>query len=176
MYWLLRFYTDDGSQGSKLTNFIGTLWAIWKLRNAQVFCQKRPTTDSITFQLQDSMRYHAIFVQDLHDPTRNPLDPSTPPGFEIANIGQQTGHLPSITILIAGTRPIIKGLGGLAWITRSANCLPSIKQGSFCYSPSAVFTEVMACLHAITWAASHQYMRIHIYTNSRGLIKLLQLG
>ena len=36
------------------------------------------------------MQPHTIFVQQRHDPTQNPRDPSTPPGFDVANIGQNT--------------------------------------------------------------------------------------
>ncbi|KMS96439.1 hypothetical protein BVRB_9g224930 [Beta vulgaris subsp. vulgaris] len=122
------------------------------------------------------MRHHAIFVQQVHDPTRNPLDPSAPPGFVIANIGHQNGHPPSIIIQIAGTRPNKKGLGGIAWVMGFTNCLPSAKHGTLSYSPSTGSTEAMACLHAITWATSHQYSQIQILTKSRQLVQLLQPG
>ena len=120
-YWILKLNTEDGSQESTLSMFVGTLWAIWKLRNAQIFRQQRPTTALINLQLQDNMRHHAIFVQQVHDPTRNPLDPSTSPGFVIANIGHQNGRSPSIIIQIAGTRPNKTGLGGMAWVMGFTN-------------------------------------------------------
>ena len=48
-YCLLRIQSADGATNSAVVTFIGTLWAIWKLRNAQVFRQQRPTSESIAF-------------------------------------------------------------------------------------------------------------------------------
>lgn len=104
-YWVDRLlYTEDRNSGSCLPTYIGTIWAIWKLRNSQVFRQQRPTVNLITPELQESMCQHGIFTHNSYDPTRKPLDPSTPPEFHVAHIGQQIHGIPSITFQIAGTR------------------------------------------------------------------------
>ena len=83
--------------------FIGVLWIIWVLRNGQVFRYRRPTSRSISDQLQATAQQHLVFVQAGRDPTRNPLDPTQPPGFVMAQLGHQghrEDHTSFITILI----------------------------------------------------------------------------
>lgn len=60
---ILHFTKEDGVvHGLNLPKFVDTLWAIWYLRNNQVFRQQRPTTTSITMQLQESAQQHLLFV------------------------------------------------------------------------------------------------------------------
>lgn len=103
-YWLHHLSAADPINGSGLPSYVGTLWAIWKLRNSQVFRHQRPTTRLIDFELQESLRRHGIFVQNSYDATRNPLDPSFSPGFQVAFIGQQVSGTPLLTFQISGIR------------------------------------------------------------------------
>lgn len=115
-YWVIFFSWDEGNLSSWLPTYIGTLWAIWKLRNAQVFRHQRPTIPSITFHLQDSVKLHDTFTKACHDPTRNPRDPTIPPGFDVVHLGQQTHGSPSLTIQIAGRKYKLRSLDGVAWV------------------------------------------------------------
>lgn len=159
---------------SDIITYIGTLWAIWKLRNAQVFRQHQPTSASIALQLNENLHLHTIFVQQQHDPTRNPLDPPTPPDFDVANIGQHTSSQQPIILQIAGHKHKLKGVGGLAWVEGRGNQNPHHQHGSFCYSNSIISMVATACQYACTWAASNNYMHIRILTDSRELVRILR--
>lgn len=83
----LLILNKDDITTSRLPKFIGALWAIWILRNEQVFRSRRPTLQSITHQLQVSENQHVIFVAQF-DHTWNPRDLTTPPGFKCVNLGR----------------------------------------------------------------------------------------
>lgn len=173
---LCTLLNNNGATDSDIITYIGTLWAIWKLRNAQVFRQKRPTSTTIAVQLSENMRLHAIFAQQRHDPTRNPLDPSTPPGFDVANIGHYNSGQPEITLQIAGYQHKLKGLGGIAWVASIGHQTSHYQHGTLCYSESLISMVAKACQQACTWAASNNYGHIRILTDSRGLVRILRTG
>ena len=122
------------------------------------------------------MHQHAIFAQQQHDPTQNPLDPPTPPGFEIANLGQQTSPQPTILFQIAANRNKATGKGGIAWIEGIANPGPQHQHGSFCYSTSNISLVALACHQACSWATSKNYTHIRIITDSTELVQILRTG
>lgn len=157
-----------------LPTFIGILWAIWKLRNAQIFRHQRPTPALIALEIQVSTRQHGIFTNDSFDPTRNPLDPSIPPGFNVAHIGQQHYGSPSITIQIAGKRRKSKCLGSTAWIGMMATPCPTLRHASICFTSSNISVIALACLQALTWVQGHHHTQLHILTTSSELIHLLR--
>lgn len=173
-YWVIFFSWDEGNLSSWLPTYIGTLWAIWKLRNAQVFRHQRPTIPSITFHLQDSVKLHDTFTQACHDPTRNPRDPTIPPGFDVVHLGQQTHGTPSLTIQIAGRKYKLRSLGGVAWVGDMGDHNGHLQHSSICYTTSHILAEATACFHAIAWATTHHHMQPRIMTESRAFIHHLR--
>lgn len=47
----LLFYSEDGSQGTKIKMFIWTLWSIWLYRNEQLFRNIQPDVTRISQQI-----------------------------------------------------------------------------------------------------------------------------
>ena len=164
----------NGVTDSVIIEYIGTLWAIWKLRNAQVFRHQRPTPASIAIQLTENLNLHNIFVQKRHDHTWNSLDPPMPQGFDIVNTGQHTVPNQPIFLQIAGYKHKLKGMGGLAWMEGRGNQVSHQQHGSFCYSSSINSMVATACQYACTWAVSNNHGHICILTNSQDLIYSLR--
>lgn len=119
------------------------------------------------------MRQHAIFEQQGHDPTRNNLDPSIPPGFQMANIGQDIGYVYPLTIQIVGSLDKADNRAGFTFEVCTGNSSLRFRQGFFGYVASSIFKIAMACLRAVTWAADNQYKQLKILTDSEELIQLL---
>lgn len=101
------------------------------------------------------------------------MDPCTPPGFHIAHIGKQVCGEPSLTIQIDGLWDKSTNMGGMAWATCMNTRDNQGKQGSFCYDPSAIFTQATTCLGEITWTRDQGHMHLLILTNSHVLVQLL---
>ncbi|KMT08263.1 hypothetical protein BVRB_6g141910 [Beta vulgaris subsp. vulgaris] len=157
--------------------FIGVLWTIWLLRNGQVFRSRRPTSRLISDHLQAMAQQHLVFVQACRDPTRNPLDPTQPTGFAMAQLGHQGHHedpASSITILIAARYLKRKHKGDFTWVTDSTSLRMQEQQGAFCCAQSSLSLISTACLKALMWAQVQGHRRVQIYTESSHLVSLLQ--
>lgn len=46
-FWMGKFISEDGYGGTRVPQFIGTLWAIWNTRNEQVFRQVRANLQTL---------------------------------------------------------------------------------------------------------------------------------
>lgn len=58
--YILLFYSDDGLRGTKIKNFIWTLWSIWLHINERLFRNVQPEVSRISQNLQD------IIAMDSH--------------------------------------------------------------------------------------------------------------
>lgn len=94
-YWLDKFVKEDGIEGTRLPQFIGTLWAIWKSRNEQVFRQIRATEEVFQLHIRDSYHQHTWFIEDDHPRRTPPPAPNygPPPGFWSINLGRLQVYL-----------------------------------------------------------------------------------
>lgn len=128
----------------------------------------------IDFKLQESLRHHGIFVQNSYDATRNPLDPSIPPRFHVAYIGQQIHGTPSLTFQIAGIWRKNGVLGSIAWVGVMDTCPSLLSHGSPSYWSTTILTVASACLHAKNWAKAHQHSKIQLLTESGELVQHLR--
>ncbi|XP_010693932.1 uncharacterized protein LOC104906813 [Beta vulgaris subsp. vulgaris] len=173
-YWLLFFYKADGYQGGQQTGFVGTLWTIWLLRNDQVFRQWRPTTASIHMNLQQSDEQHATFIVERNEQSRMLRDPTTPPGFHLAHLGnQQSGERP-LKMQIRAAWDKCNLLTGIGWVISSSPNQHPREYGCFSYASSAIAVVLTACLKAVTWARTAGYTNIIILTSSAQLLQILQ--
>lgn len=143
------------------------------MRNAQVFRHQRPTIPSITIHLQESVKTHETFSQASFDPTRNPRDPTVPPGFHALHLGQQPHGSPVLTMQIAGRKYKMRNLGGVAWVGNLGARISHAQHSSIFYTQSHILAEATACYHALVWAITHHHLELQILTASRALIQHL---
>ena len=116
--------------------------------------------------LQKSDDQHATFISTRHDPSRNPRDPNSPPGFHLANLGQQTTVERPLKVQINAACDRCKLSTGIAWVISSLPTTNQRKYGCFSYASSALAAELMTCLKAITWARNGGYLNLVILTMS----------
>lgn len=152
---------------------MGTLWAIWKSCNEQVLRQHRATIQSLYLQIQQSARGHEHFVTPKHDSSRNPLDPSKPPGFHYAHVVQIVWGETSLTVRIDGSWEKNTKTGGTTWVASTATPHTLLQEGSFSYAPSRIFIEATACHRVIIWERDKGHINLHILTDSHVLMQLL---
>ncbi|XP_010677737.1 uncharacterized protein LOC104893339 [Beta vulgaris subsp. vulgaris] len=172
-HWLI-FFSKEDIHPSRLPKFVGALWSIWKSRNDQVFQTHRPTIQSLVIQLQESDKQHDIFLAQTHDPTRNPRDPNTPPGFCYVQLGQRLSAARPSTVQIDGSWDRRTNAGGVAWATTFDPDFIQAQQGRFFFALSALATEATTCLNSLLWAKSTRQLNIKILTDPSVLVQLLQ--
>ena len=160
--------------GLWLPKFIGTLWAIWKTRNGQVFRHIRATEEVFRTHIRDSRLQHSKFIEDDHPPMIPPPAPNYghPPSFFTINLGSLPGANPKVVIQIDGSWDKSTGHGGAAWVA-TQRLIPLQSQGLFLLAASALRTETEACLSAIKWARALTLTNILILTNSTLLVTVL---
>lgn len=165
---------EDGIEGSRLPRFIGTLWAIWKTRNGQVFREIRATEEVFQLHIRDSHHQHTRFTEDEHPRRTPPPAPNygPPPGFCSVNLGRSQGVPPNILIKIDGAWDKSTGYGGAAWVAMHHQ-RPFQSQGRFLYASSALQTEAAACLSAVKWIRTMNLTNILILTDSTLLVSFL---
>lgn len=169
--WLTHrvlFFHKEDTATLRLSTFVGGLWAIWLLRNEQVFRGSRPTLHSIITRIKITEELVAQF-----DQTRNPRDPTTPPGFQCANLGQHVTHPGTFVVQIDGVWNKKKKTRGLAWVNSLNSTSETPFLGDFCHANSALATKATACLNTIQWAKDTGHMNLRILTDSYRLVHLL---
>lgn len=165
--WIGKFLQEDGYWGSRLPQFISTLWAIWNTRNNHIFRQVQANLQTLKVHEEEGNRQHTSFIAADHSVARPPPAPNydLPPGFHLTNIGRLQQGTADISIQIDGSGDKKSGLGGAAWVV-SHQQLIIHRQGIFLYASSALQTEAVACLHATRWARSSSFASILINTYS----------
>lgn len=98
------------------------------------------------------MHQHLVFEQEGYDSTSNPLDPSHPPGFQVANIGQDSNGEVPITVRLAGSWGSKDLRAGFAFETSPGPTSSLIRTGFLGYAGSLEATTVYACLKVLQWA------------------------
>ena len=76
-YWMAKFIQEDGMRSPRIPKFIGTLWAIWKTRNGQVFRNIRATEEVFNNNIRASHIQHSKFIAEDRPPLLPPLPPTT---------------------------------------------------------------------------------------------------
>lgn len=174
-FWIGNLIIEDGHNGSRLPTFLGTLWAIWKTRNHQIFRNVRATLHILSAYVQESDRQHQLFMGTDSFPLDIPPAPNEvdPPGFLSHNLGMAHHGNPEIMIQLDGSWDAKFGTAGLAWVVHVSNhCI--YRKGLFFYALSALHTEAQACLQAIRWARENHYQNILLNTDSVLLVQYLR--
>lgn len=140
----------------------------------EVFRQIRPSLNSIQILLLKSDQEHAVFIAERSEPSRNPRDPTTPLGFNLVHIGQQSWGESPITIQIHAAWDKYKLSTGFAWVLYSAFVINQREYGGFSYASSAVAAEAMACRKALSWARQVGCTNLTIFTTSCQLLQILR--
>lgn len=168
----MYFFMEDGARGSTLPKFIGTLWAIWCLRNNQIFrqqsllfqCSYRQVPNNICFSHKLAVTRRGIF-----------WIPPSPQGLMWPTQGKrlQTCHPQSYLqqehIKIKIVKVVQHG-----YIRDTIDPSACDQQGFFFYSTSTNFLEATACLRALIWAQEQQHRQVQVCTASKALIRLLR--
>ena len=144
------------------------------MRNARIFRRQRPTQSSISLTYRQSFSQHLCYAQQQHDPTKNPLDPGLPPGFQGVHLGQQSTGPFSLTIYVAGTKFREHYMCGIAWQGTMGDQNYLVQRGALCYSASTIKSEALACLRALDWAREIGHQRIKLCTSSTTLVQALR--
>ncbi|XP_019107887.1 uncharacterized protein LOC109136340 [Beta vulgaris subsp. vulgaris] len=173
--WFGKYLKEDGYGGLRLPQFIGTLWAIWKARNAQIFRQVRATLEEVRVNAREGEQNHARFIANDSPSIIPPPAPNyeSPPGFIFTCLGQSEIGNSDIIIQTDGSWDKNSGFGGAAYVAHQQGQLIG-SQGAFLYAFSALQTEVAACLLAIRWARTTTFSRILLITNSMALVQFLR--
>lgn len=105
IFWLEQYLKEDGHMGLRLPVFIATLWAIWKIRNDQVFRQVRATLEGLNAHITETMHQHTRFTADDDPLFYPPPAPnySSPLGFIITELGQVKLGVSDLVIQIDGS-------------------------------------------------------------------------
>lgn len=167
-------YKNEGHTGNSISSFVGTLWSIWKLRNEQVFREIRPSINSIQRLLLQSDQEHKVFIAERSDPSRNPRDPTSPPGFNLVHLGKHTWGAHPLTITIHAVWDKCKLSTGFAWVLPSILISNQREYGGFSYASSALAAEAMTCRKALSWAQQAGHMNLTILTQSGQLLQILR--
>ena len=149
-YWIGKFRIEDGHGSSRLTSFINTLWAIWNVRNGQVFRQVRATLSTFDAQVQEGASQHSRFIEtDVITPPPPPApNYGRPPGFILAHLGRVTVGTPDVIIQFDGSWKARDGSGGTAFVVHQQD-QQIHQQGTFTYTSSALQAEALAGLQAL---------------------------
>ncbi|XP_048503103.1 uncharacterized protein LOC125498849 [Beta vulgaris subsp. vulgaris] len=177
VFWLEKYIKEDGYRGLRVPMFIGTLWAIWKTRNDQVFRQIRATLEGFHVYVTESRHHHDHFLANNNPLSKPPPAPNcfSPPGFLMVDLGQEELEEVDLIIQIDGSWDRSNGHGGASWVaTHHMNHIHS--SGKFLHASSALHTEVMACLSALWWVIPTSFSSILIMTDSTLLIQNLEPG
>lgn len=170
---MMFFYKSDGYHGNRLPQFVGTLWSIWLLRNAQVFRQIRPMADSILRSIQKSDDQHATFSTDNNQQPMSGRDPMTPPEFLQVQLGHHYLEDRPLMIQIHVVWNKSNLATGMGWAVSSTLAHQTQQYGAFSYASSAIAATTMACLKAVTWArAGHS--NIILLTSSTQFLQILK--
>lgn len=174
VFWLEKYIKEDGFHGLRLPLFIGTLWAVWKTRNNQVFRQVRATLEVFNVYLTEGMHDHTLFTANGVPTITTHTAPNftNPPGFIATDLGQVNSNVFDLIIQIDGSWDKSTGQGGVAWVaTQHMNPIQS--NGKFIYASTAIQTEAMACLEALRGVLASAFTRIMIVTDSEILVRSL---
>ena len=173
--WVLYFRKEDGHQGSRLPLFIAIVWAIWCSRNAYVFRQQVRDMASVQALLSTGLQQHEHFAEGLPINHTHTQDPPTPPGFLVANLGQNLQGAPQIHIQTDGSWYRHTGLGSAAWISTATigHSISTQGHASFHHFGSALQSETVACLKALLWAKTKHNHSLAISSDSANLVHSL---
>ncbi|XP_010676995.1 uncharacterized protein LOC104892705 [Beta vulgaris subsp. vulgaris] len=174
VFWLEKYLKEDGYRGLRVPIFIGTLWAIWKTRNEQIFRQGRTMLDAYNSNISESRQLHKRYIVDdvlIGDPPPAP-NLIHPPGFIFTDLRHGQMGVPDLIIRIDGSWDHFNGHGGFAWV---AHCHRHHirSHGSFMQASSTLHTESMACLSALRWITTTSFSRILLLTYSEQLVRNL---
>lgn len=159
MFHKLDFREKAGLNNPTLARFCGILWAIWLIRNNQVFRQSRATMEGLQLNVDTAMKQHQLFSDKIitglvTSTTRDAL----PPGFLMIDIGQLSlaQTQPQLIFCIDGSWDAsiitvyrVHGLLLIVLLDLGQNM-----QGQKVFASSALQTEIRACHLAVSWANS----------------------
>lgn len=83
----LTFVIKEGLQNAAHPGFFGTLWAIWKTRNSQIFDNSRATMEELYAHVELGQAQHQLFIEKPIQPTRPSLLAGPPPGYHYVTFG-----------------------------------------------------------------------------------------
>ena len=130
LYHVLDFRDQEGFSSPSLVKFIGLLWAIWMVRNHQVFRQSRATLEGLSYQLSLGRNHHLMFTTPRitsHSSRRVPM--KEPQGFLRSNLGRRVKGTPQHIFYIDRAWDAGSQMGASAWVAVTPTNMIRHRQG-----------------------------------------------